>query len=109
MGRTEEAIKEFARLTPRDEYAKRLAELKDEAAREQAESKTAILTKTAQAQINDLQAMIDRYLDDEALKAYSRGAGAKPDRARSQGEGPGQGDGQEVGYTSGAPSDRDES
>ena len=32
--------------------------------------KTAILTKTAQAQISDLQAMIDRYLDDEAYRAY---------------------------------------
>lgn len=66
----EEAVKEFSRLTPRDEYAKKLTELKDRAAHEQAETKTAILTKTAQAQINDLQAMIDRYLDDEAVKAY---------------------------------------
>jgi len=66
----EEALKEFGRLTPRDEYSKRLTELKDEAARKQAEGKTAILTKTAQAQITDLQAMIDRYLDDDAIKAY---------------------------------------
>jgi hypothetical protein len=66
----EEAIKEFSRLTRRDEFAKRLSQLKDEAAHEQATNKTAILTKTAQAQINDLQAMIDRYLDDEALRAY---------------------------------------
>ncbi len=68
----EGAIKEFSHLTPRDEYAKRLAQLKDEAVREQAESKKAILTKTAQAQINDLQAMIDRYLDDETMKAYGQ-------------------------------------
>ncbi len=68
----EAALKEFSRLTPRDEYAKRLAQLKEDAAREQAQSKTAILTKTAQAQINDLQSMIDRYLDDEAMRAYSQ-------------------------------------
>jgi hypothetical protein len=66
----EEAVKEFSRLTPRDEYAKKLTELKERAAHEQAETKTAILTKTAQAQINDLQAMIDRYLDEEAVTAY---------------------------------------
>ena len=34
-------------------------------------SRQAILTKTAQAQINDLQSMIDRYLDDEIYHAYS--------------------------------------
>jgi hypothetical protein len=64
------AIKEFAHLTPRDEYAKKLAELKERAAHDQAEKKIAILTKNAQAQLNDLQAMIDRYLDDEAFRAY---------------------------------------
>jgi hypothetical protein len=67
-----EAIKEFSRLTSRDVYAKRLAEIKEEAARDQAENKKTILTKTAQAMINDLQAMLDRYLDDETLNAYNR-------------------------------------
>ena len=66
----EDAIKEFSHLTPRDEYAKKLAELKEHATQEQAETKKAILTKNAQAQINDVQAMIDRYLDDETFKAY---------------------------------------
>jgi hypothetical protein len=66
----EQAVKEFGTLTPRDNYAKKLTELKDQAAHEQVEQKKAILTKTAQAQINDLQAMIDRYLDDETVKAY---------------------------------------
>ena len=62
----EAELKEFARLTPRDQFAQRLTQLKDDAAHRQAELKTAILTKTAQAQISDLQSMIDRYLDDEA-------------------------------------------
>jgi hypothetical protein len=73
----EEAIKEFGRLTPREEFSKRLTELKDGAAREQLEAKKAILTKTAQAQIMDLQAMIDRYLDDESIKAYIEALGEK--------------------------------
>ncbi len=66
----EEAIKEFGRLAPREEFSKKLAQLKDDAVREQVEGKKAILTKTAQAQITDLQAMIDRYMDDEPIKAY---------------------------------------
>jgi hypothetical protein len=64
-------LKEFAKLTPREQFAQRLGKLKDDAAHEQAELKRAILTKTAQAQVSDLQAMIDRYLDDETYKAYT--------------------------------------
>jgi len=67
----DEALKEFSLLTPRDEFAQRLTTLKDDAAHEQEDKKTAVLTKTAQAQISDLQTMIDRYLDDEIFKAYS--------------------------------------
>jgi hypothetical protein len=66
----EAELKEFARLTPRDQFAQRLTQFKDDAAHRQSELKTAILTKTAQAQISDLQAMIDRYLDDEPFVAY---------------------------------------
>jgi hypothetical protein len=67
----EEALKEFARLTPREEFAQRLTKLKGDAADEQEQKKTPVLTKTAQAQISDLQSLIDRYLDDEVFKAYS--------------------------------------
>jgi hypothetical protein len=66
-----EALKEFSQLPPRDQFAQRLTTLKDEAAREQEEQKKAVLTKTAQAQISDLQSMIDRYLDDEIFKSYA--------------------------------------
>jgi hypothetical protein len=66
----EQELKEFARLPPRDQFAQRLTQLKNDAAHRQAELKKAILTKTAQAQISDLQAMIDRYLEDEAFTAY---------------------------------------
>jgi hypothetical protein len=64
-------LKEFSRLPPRDGFANRLAKLKDDAAHEQAERKVAILTRTAQAQISDLQSLIDRYLDDETYRAYA--------------------------------------
>ncbi|HEX3450585.1 MAG TPA: hypothetical protein VHS97_20185 [Isosphaeraceae bacterium] len=67
----EEALKEFARLTPRDKFAQQLTQLKDDAAHRQAELKTAVLTKTAQAQITELQSMIDRYMEDDAFRAYS--------------------------------------
>jgi C-terminal processing protease CtpA/Prc len=67
----EAELKEVARLVPRDQFAQRLTQLKDDAAQRQSLDKTAILTKTAQAQISDLQAMIDRYLDDEAFAAYA--------------------------------------
>ncbi len=84
----EEALKEVAHLTPRDEYAKRLAELKDRATKEQVELKKAILTPNAQAQINDVQAMIDRYLDDDAVRAYQealdRGKAEAGEKAKAQ-------------------------
>jgi hypothetical protein len=67
----DEAIKEFSQLTPRDKFAQQLAQLKDDAAHRQAELKTAVLTKTAQAQITELQSMIDRYLEDDVFRSYS--------------------------------------
>ena len=64
-------IEEFSKLTPHDTLAERLTKLKDDATRKQAETKKAVVTRTAQAQISDLQAMIDRYLDDDVYKAYA--------------------------------------
>jgi hypothetical protein len=66
----EETLNEFGRLTPRDQFAQRLAKLKEDAAQEQSNLKTAILTKTASAQITDVQSMIDRYLDDELYNLF---------------------------------------
>jgi hypothetical protein len=67
----EEGIKEYALLPPREIFAEQLQKLKDEAARQQAERKTAVMTKNLQAQFNELQALIDRYLDSEALASYT--------------------------------------
>jgi len=66
-----ESVKEFSKLPPRDEFAQKLTKLTEEATKQQAATKKAILTRTAQAQINDLQSLIDRYLDDDAFKAYT--------------------------------------
>jgi hypothetical protein len=65
------ALKEYYTLPPREKFSAELTRLKDEAARQQAQSKTPVLTKTAQAQLADLQALVDRYLDDDAFKAYA--------------------------------------
>ncbi len=84
----EETIREFDRLTPRDQYAKRLAELKEKAAHDQAETRAPILTRTAQMQFNEVQAMIDRYLDDETARAYRKalqdGRAEKDAKAKAQ-------------------------
>jgi hypothetical protein len=67
----EEELKEFAKLAPRDQFVQKLTQLKDDAAHQQAELKTAILTKTANAQLTDLLSMVERYIDDDAFRAYS--------------------------------------
>jgi hypothetical protein len=65
------ALREFARLPHRESLADELKRLKEDAAAEQTRTKTAILTKTAQAQAAELEGMIARYLDDDAFKAYA--------------------------------------
>jgi hypothetical protein len=67
----EEGLREYAQLPPRKQFADQLAKLKEQATRQQAESKTPVLTKNIQAQFNELQALIDRYLDDEAFTSYT--------------------------------------
>lgn len=70
-GGIEATLKEFSDLPTRDSFVEQLAKLKDEAARLQAKSKVAVLTKTAQAELADVQALVERYLDDEGFKAYA--------------------------------------
>jgi hypothetical protein len=86
------SLKEYALLPRKDVYAKRLTDLKDQAGKEQTQSKTAVLTKNIQARFTELQALIDRYLDDEAFTAYGealdrkraeRGEAAKAAKAKS--------------------------
>ncbi len=74
----EATLNEFTKLTLRDRLASKLTTLKEDAARQQALTKTAILTKTAQAQIAEIQALIDRYLDDEIVRSYTEALQAVP-------------------------------
>ena len=67
----EAALKEFAALKPGRTYSDELNRLRDEATRQQARLRKPILTKTAQAQLTDLETLILRYLDDEIFKAYA--------------------------------------
>ena len=65
-----EVLKEFATLPPRDRFTTEVARLKDEAAQQQAKTKSPVLTKTAQARITELQSLTERYLDDEEFNGY---------------------------------------
>jgi hypothetical protein len=67
----EAALQEFSRLPSRDTFAARLAKLKDDAALEQAQTRSAILTRTAQAQLAELDGLIARYLDDDIFRGYA--------------------------------------
>jgi hypothetical protein len=67
----EQGLKEYASLPPRDAFADRLSKMKDQATRQQAESRTTVLSKNIQARFNELQALIDRYLDNDAFQTYT--------------------------------------
>jgi hypothetical protein len=67
----EQGLKEYASLPPRDAFADRLSKMKDQATRQQAESRTTVLSKNIQARFNELQALIDRYLDNDAFQSYT--------------------------------------
>lgn len=80
----ESTLKEFNGLTPRSSLTDKLNTLKDNAAQQQAKTKTAILTKTAQAQITEIQALIDRYLDDDVIRGYTEALQAARDEAAAK-------------------------
>jgi hypothetical protein len=67
----EAALKEFSLLPVRETFAAQLTKLKENASSQQAKSKTAVLTKTAQAQIAEVEGLIARYLDDELFRAFA--------------------------------------
>ena len=67
----EQALKEYVLLPPHDQYADRLNKMKETAAKQQAESKTPVLSKNIQARFSELQALIDRYLDNEAFQTFT--------------------------------------
>jgi predicted Zn-dependent protease len=67
----EQGLKEYVLLPSRDLYADRLSKMKEQAAKQQAKSKTPVLSKNIQARFSELQALIDRYLDNEAFQSYT--------------------------------------
>jgi hypothetical protein len=67
----EQGLKEYVSLPSRDVYADRLSKMKEQATRQQAESKTPVLSKNIQARFSELEALIDRYLNNEAFQTYN--------------------------------------
>jgi hypothetical protein len=67
----EQGLKEYVLLPSRDLFADRLGKMKEQAAMQHAKSKSPVLTKNIQARFSELQALIDRYLDNEAFQTYT--------------------------------------
>ncbi len=80
------ALAEFRKLTTRDVFDGQLKEIKTGAESAEAETKTLILTKTARNQIDETQALIDRYLEEDTVRILSENAAEI--RANKAGEAP---------------------
>jgi hypothetical protein len=79
----DEAIKEFRKLTPKSDFEAKLNRIREEGEHQETESKTLVLTKNARAQLDDTKGLIDRYLDDDAIRSYEDAAQrAKAEQAR---------------------------
>ena len=57
-------------LATRDAFQARLDVLKADAQARQKQTRVAVLTATATAQLGEVQALADRYLDDDVFRAY---------------------------------------
>lgn len=63
-------IAEFRKLPSREEFAARLTRIREDGQRQEQEAKTAVLTRNARAQLDETQGLIERYLDDDAIRSY---------------------------------------
>ena len=70
----DEAIAEFRKLTPRDQFQPRLDQIREEGERQEAQLKTTVLTRNARAQLDETRNLIGRYLDDELIRSYEDAA-----------------------------------
>ena len=70
----DEAMAEFRKLIPRDRLEAQLNQLKTDAEQTQTATRTLILTKNAASQLDEVQALIARYLDDDAVRALEDAA-----------------------------------
>lgn len=82
-------LQEYDKLTKRAVYEQRLTTLKEAATKKQTETKKAILTRTASSLLNETQALVERYIDDDAFASYADAydryaATAAPDKARQK-------------------------
>jgi hypothetical protein len=69
----EDIMAEFYKLPAKSTFVDQLAKMKEQAIEQQQKLKTPILTKTAQAQLGEVQALVDRYFDDEMFGGYAEG------------------------------------
>ena len=75
-------LAELRRLRTKNQFDTDLRAIRTEAENAEAELKTLILTRTARNQIDESQALIDRYLDDDPIRALVETADAlKADKA----------------------------
>jgi hypothetical protein len=63
-------LDEYKKLPPKSGFVEQVKKLRDDATAQQQATKKAILTKTAQAQLADAEALVTQYLDDEMFTAY---------------------------------------
>ncbi|RUL89504.1 hypothetical protein [Tautonia sociabilis] len=63
-------LDEYQQLPPRRDFEERLDRLEDDAQRTQAELGVPILTRTAQAELAETRALVERYLSDEAYTTF---------------------------------------
>jgi hypothetical protein len=67
-------IKEFRKLTAREQFEARLTKIREDGERQESEGKTLVLTRNARAQLDETKGLIDRYLDDELIRSYEDAA-----------------------------------
>jgi hypothetical protein len=66
-------LTEYHKLRPRSAFVERLEGLREDAKKQQKETKKPVLTRTAQAQLDDAEGLIMQGIDDEIFAAYERG------------------------------------
>jgi hypothetical protein len=80
-------LDDYRKLPTKDAYERRLTAMRDDAQKRQTEQKIAILTQSAQAQLAEVDSMIQNYLGNEAInqyqEAYDLGTQPPPEPAKS--------------------------
>ena len=77
-----DSMAEFRKLTPRDQFDTQLRLIRTDAEQTEAATKTLILTKNARNLLDETQALLGRYFDDDLVRGLEETAAAtKADRA----------------------------